>query len=47
MEFVLMEDAHAFEPSEEYKEMMDKMIDNHHKGKTNYTSWDDVKKDMI
>ncbi|MEO5789992.1 MAG: hypothetical protein ACOH2D_06030 [Gelidibacter sp.] len=47
MEFVLREDAHAFEPSEEYKDMMDRMIDNHHKGKTNYTSWDDVKKDMI
>jgi len=47
MEFVLREDAFAFEPSEEYKVMMDKMIDNHHNGKTNYTSWEDVKKEII
>lgn len=46
MEFVLREEAYAFEPSKEYKDMMDKMIDNHHNGKTIYTLWDDVKKDM-
>ena len=47
MEFVLREDACAFESSEEYKVMMDKMIDNHYNGKTNYSSWEDVKKDII
>lgn len=47
MEFVLREEAFAFEPSDEYKVMMDKMIDNHNKGKTNYTSWEDVKKDIV
>ena len=44
MENVLQEDAFAFEPSEEYKLMMDKMIDNHNDGKTNYTSWEEVKR---
>ena len=44
MEHKLQEDAFAFEPSEEYKMMMDKMIENHNTGKTNYTSWEEVKK---
>lgn len=35
MQFVLRENAHAFEPSEEYKTMMDLMIANHNNGKTN------------
>ena len=47
MEFVLREDACAFKASEGYKVMMDKMIDNHYNGKTNYSSWEDVKKDMM
>ena len=47
MEFVFQENANAFEPSEEYKTMMDKMIDNHHSGKTNYTSWETIKKEML
>ncbi len=47
MEFVLQENAIAFEPSEEYKTMMDKMIDNHHNGKTNYTSWETIKKERL
>lgn len=47
MEFVLNQEAYAFEPSEEYKAMMDKMIDNHKNGKTNYTTWNDVKKAII
>ena len=33
MEFVLSQDAYAFEPSEEYKIMMDQMIDNRNTGK--------------
>lgn len=47
MEFVLQENANAFEPSAEYKTMMDKMIDNHQNGKTNYTSWETIKKEML
>lgn len=47
MEFVLNQDAFAFEPSEEYKIMIDKMLDNHNTGKTNYTSWSEVKKQVF
>ncbi|EGV43188.1 hypothetical protein BZARG_1130 [Bizionia argentinensis JUB59] len=38
MEFILTEEAAAFEPSIEYKIMMDKLIDNHNKVKSNYLS---------
>lgn len=44
MEFVLREDANAFEPSEEYKVMMEKMIDNHNTGKSNYMSESEFRK---
>ena len=47
MEFVLCEDAFSFEPSEDYKAMMDKMIDNHNNETTKYTSWEDVKKNWL
>ena len=47
MEFVLQENANAFEPSEDYKTMMDMMIDKHKNGKTNYTSWETIKKEML
>lgn len=47
MEFVLREDAYSFEPSQEYKLMMDEMIENHKSGETNYTSWEDVKKELF
>lgn len=47
MEFVLREEAYAFEPSESYKVMMDKMIEDHEQGKTNYTSWKDAKKELL
>lgn len=47
LEFVSRENAYAFEPSEAYKTMMDKMIDNHHTGKTNYMSWKEVKKELF
>lgn len=47
MEFILQENANAFEPSEAYMTMMDKMIDNHNNGKTNYTSWETIKKEML
>ena len=47
MKFVLRENAYAVEPSEAYKTMMDKMIENHNTRKTNYTSWDEVKKELF
>jgi hypothetical protein len=47
MESILIKNAYAFEPSEDYKIMMDKMISNHNEGKTNYTSWSKVKKDLL
>jgi ABC-type glutathione transport system ATPase component len=47
MEFVLQENAYAFEPSEDYKIMMDTMIENHKNGKTNYTSWETIKNEML
>ncbi len=47
MEFVLKENAYAFEPSQDYKIMMDKVIENHKKGKTNYTSWETIKNEML
>jgi hypothetical protein len=47
MEFILRQEAYAFEPSEDYKKMMDQMIENHNMGITNYTSWEDVKKDIL
>lgn len=47
MENILTENAHAFEPSEDYKVMINKMIDNHNEGKTNYTSWSAVKNDLL
>ena len=47
MEFILNREAYAFEPSEEYKVMMDKMIDNHNNGKTNYLSEAEFRKRML
>lgn len=47
MEFVLSEDAYAFEPSASYKLMIDKMIEDHEQGKKTYTSWKDAKKELL
>uniref|UniRef100_UPI00404A73A3 hypothetical protein n=1 Tax=Gelidibacter sp. TaxID=2018083 RepID=UPI00404A73A3 len=47
MEFILREEAYAFEPSEEYKKMMDIMIENHNMGKTNYMSEAEFRKAII
>jgi len=47
MEFVLKENAFAFEPSESYKKMMDKMIENHKNGTAKYMSLDEFKKSTI
>ena len=43
MEFILHTEAYAFEPSEAYKAMMDKMIDNHNSGKATYLSEDEFR----
>ncbi|WP_170233948.1 hypothetical protein [Bizionia myxarmorum] len=47
MEFILTEGAEAFEPSEEYKMMMNKMIDNHNKVKSKYLSEAEFRKATI
>ncbi len=47
MGFVIQENAYAFEPSEDHKIIMDTMIENHKKGKTNYTSWETIKNEML
>lgn len=46
LEFVPLEESYAFEPSTSYKVMMDKMIEDHATGKTNYTSREAIKKGM-
>ncbi|WP_248724730.1 hypothetical protein [Seonamhaeicola sp. ML3] len=47
MEHVLKEKAHSFELTEEYKAMMDTMLDKHKKGQLNYTPWEEVKKQLL
>ena len=44
MEHVLKQKADNFELSDEYKTMMDGMLERHAKGELNYASWDEVKK---
>jgi len=46
MEHILREKANNFELSDEYKVMMDGMLDKHEKGQLNYTPWEDVKKQL-
>ena len=41
MEQILKEKANEFELTEEYKALMDDMLEKHNKGKVSYTSWDD------
>lgn len=47
MEHILQENAFAFEPSEAYKKMMDKMIEDHNNGKTKYLSEQEFRKQML
>ncbi len=47
MEHILKEKANDFELSDEYKVMMDEMLDKHEKGELNYTSWEEVKKQIL
>ena len=44
MEHVLKEKANEFELTDEYKAMMDDLLEKHEKGQMNYTSWEEVKK---
>lgn len=46
MEQILKEKANEFELTEEYKELMDKMLDKHNEGKVTYTSWNDFKTEI-
>jgi 3-isopropylmalate dehydratase small subunit len=43
MEHILQEKANNFELTDEYKAMMDEMLEKHYSGKLNYTSWEDFK----
>ncbi|MCW4469351.1 hypothetical protein OGH69_10275 [Flavobacterium sp. MFBS3-15] len=47
MEQVLKEKANSFQLSDEYKAMMDTMLDRHEKGQVNYTPWDEVKSKLF
>ena len=46
MEQSLKEKATEFELTEEYKALMDEMLDKHNTGKVTYTSWDDFKAEI-
>ena len=46
MEHVLYEKAHNFQVTDEYKAMMDDILDDHKHSKISYTSWDEVKKTL-
>lgn len=46
MEQILKEKANEFELTEEYKELMDKILDKHNEGKVTYTSWNDFKTEI-
>ena len=46
MEQILKEKANEFELTEEYKALMDDMLDKHNEGKVAYTPWDDFKAEI-
>ena len=47
MEHVLKEQANSFELTDEYKAMMDVMLDKHEKGELQYTSWEEAKEELF
>lgn len=47
MEQILKEQANKFELTEEYKIMMDEILDKHQKGALKFTSWDATKKELF
>lgn len=44
MEQILKEQANSFELTDEYKAMMDEMLDKHYNGKLNYISEEEFRK---
>jgi hypothetical protein len=44
MEQILKEQANSFELTDEYKVMMDEMLDKHYNGKLNYISEEEFRK---
>lgn len=46
MEQILKEKANEFELTEEYKGLMDDMLEKHNEGKVAYTSWGDFKAEI-
>lgn len=47
MEHILREKANDFKLTDEYKTLMNEMLDKHEKGNLNYTDWDEVKQKMF
>lgn len=47
MEHILREKANDFKLTDEYKTLMNEMLDKHEKGNLNYTDWDEVKQQMF
>ena len=47
MEQVLKEQANSFELTDDYKAMMDVMLDKHEKGELQYTPWEEAKKELF
>ena len=46
MEQILKEKANDFELTDEYKSLMDDMLEKKSKGQVHYTSWDDFKSEI-
>ncbi len=46
MEQILKEKANEFELTEEYKALMDDMLDKHSEGQLKYTQWEDFKAEI-
>lgn len=47
MEHILREKANDFKLTDEYKTLMNEMLDKHEKGNLNYTDWNEVKQKMF
>lgn len=47
MEYVLKQKANDFEITDEYKAMMDEILDKHERGEINYIPWEEAKKQIF
>lgn len=47
MEQILREKANEFELTEEYKALMDNMLEKHSEGQLKYTHWEDFKAEIV